>query len=41
MPTIIGRRGVEEVLNLPISKPELDAFQQSAQTLKDKLAEIS
>lgn len=41
MPTIIGRRGVEEVLNLPISKLELEAFQKSAQTLKDKLVEIS
>jgi len=41
MPAIVGRRGVEEVLNLPISESELAAFQSSAQTLKDRLAEIS
>jgi L-lactate dehydrogenase len=39
MPTIVGRRGVEEVLNLPISEGKLAAFQRSAQTLKDRLAE--
>jgi L-lactate dehydrogenase len=37
MPTIIGRQGVEKVLNLPLSKSELVAFQSSAQTLKDRL----
>jgi L-lactate dehydrogenase len=41
MPAIVGRSGVEEVLNLPLSEPELAAFQHSAQTLKDRLAEIS
>ena len=41
MPTIVGRGGVEEVLNLPLSELELQAFQKSAQTLKDRLAEIS
>lgn len=40
MPAIVGRRGVEEVLNLPISDAELAAFQSSAQTLKDRLAEV-
>jgi L-lactate dehydrogenase len=40
MPAIVGRRGVEEVLNLPISDGELAAFQRSAQTLKDRLAEV-
>jgi len=40
MPTIVGRRGVEEVLNLPLSPTELVAFQSSAQTLKDRLAEV-
>jgi L-lactate dehydrogenase len=40
MPTIVGRWGVEEVLNLPLSPLELEAFQKSAQTLKDRLAEI-
>lgn len=40
MPAIVGRRGVEEVLNLPLSDSELSAFQYSAQTLKERLAEI-
>ncbi|MRR29873.1 L-lactate dehydrogenase [bacterium] len=41
MPAIIGSSGVEEVLNLPLSPSELTAFQLSAQTLKDRLAELS
>jgi len=41
MPAIVGRRGVEEVLNLPLSESELAEFQSSAQTLKDRLAEVS
>jgi len=41
MPAIVGRRGVEEVLTLPLSESELTAFQSSAQTLKDRLAEVS
>jgi L-lactate dehydrogenase len=41
MPAIVGRRGVEEVLNLPLSESELAAFQSSARTLKDRLAELS
>jgi L-lactate dehydrogenase len=41
VPTIVGRKGIEEVLNLPMSKGELSALQLSAQTLKDRLAEIS
>lgn len=40
MPTIIGRRGVEEVLNLPLAEAELRAFQDSARTLKDRLADL-
>jgi L-lactate dehydrogenase len=40
MPAIVGRRGVEEVLTLPLSESELAAFQNSAQTLRDRLAEI-
>ena len=38
LPTIVGRRGIEEVLNLPLNKSELAAFQASAQTLKAGLA---
>jgi L-lactate dehydrogenase len=41
MPTIVGRGGVEEVLILPLSEAELVAFQLSARTLIDRLAEIS
>jgi len=41
MPTIVGRGGVEEVLNLPLSESELEAFQSSAQTLKDRLVGVS
>jgi L-lactate dehydrogenase len=40
MPAIVGRQGVEEVLTLPLSESELTAFQSSAQTLKDRLAEV-
>ncbi len=40
MPTIVGQRGVEEVLNLPLSDEELAAFQASAQTLKERLVEL-
>ena len=40
LPTIIGRRGIEEVLNLPLSTGERAAFQQSAQMLKDRLAKF-
>ncbi len=40
MPAIVGRQGVEQVLNLPLSEGELAAFQSSAKTLKDRLAEL-
>jgi len=40
MPAIVGSSGVEEVLNLPLSPSELTAFQNSAQTLKDRLNEL-
>jgi L-lactate dehydrogenase len=40
VPTIVGRNGIEEVLNLPLSESELAAFQHSAQTLKESLAEL-
>jgi L-lactate dehydrogenase len=40
MPTIVGQRGIEEVLNLPLSDEELSAFQASAQTLKERYAEL-
>ena len=40
LPTIVGRRGIEEVLNLPMSEAELAAFGRSAQLLKDRLTEL-
>ncbi len=40
LPTIVGRNGIEEVLNLPISEPEEAAFQRSANTLKERLAQL-
>ena len=40
LPTIVGRRGIEEVLNVPLSTRELTEFQSSAQMLKDRLAEL-
>ncbi len=40
LPTIVGRRGIEKVLNLPLSDSEVAAFQHSAQMLKDRLAEL-
>jgi malate/lactate dehydrogenase len=40
MPTIVGRRGVEKVLDLPLSEAELNAFRASAQTLRQRLSEF-
>jgi L-lactate dehydrogenase len=40
LPCIVGRSGIEEVLDLPLSDSELLAFQGSARTLKDRLAEM-
>jgi L-lactate dehydrogenase len=40
MPAIVGRRGVEEVICLPLSEAELRAFQASAQTLKERLSQL-
>ncbi len=40
LPTIVGRQGAEEVLDLPISADERAAFQRSAQTLKARLAQL-
>lgn len=40
LPTIVGRNGIEEVLNLPFSETEAAAFQRSANTLKERLAQL-
>ena len=40
MPTIVGRPGIEQVLDPPMSEAELSAFQASARTLKERLSEL-
>jgi L-lactate dehydrogenase len=39
LPTIVGRHGAEEVLEVPLDAAETAAFQHSAQLLKDRLKE--
>lgn len=41
LPTIVGRRGIEEVLNLTMDDGEAAAFVRSAQLLKDRLADLA
>ncbi|WP_322488819.1 L-lactate dehydrogenase [Chloroflexus sp.] len=41
LPTIVGRDGAEEVLNLPLSDQEVALFQRSATILKENLAHVS
>lgn len=41
LPTIVGRDGAEEVLNLPLSEQEVVLFQRSAAILKENLAHVS
>lgn len=41
LPTIVGRNGIEAVLNLPLSEREMAAFQHSAQMLQERLTEVS
>lgn len=40
LPSVVGRRGVEQVLTLPMSDSEEAAFQASAQTLKARWAQV-
>jgi L-lactate dehydrogenase len=40
LPTIVGRDGAEEVLNLPLSDQEVALFQRSANILKENLAHV-
>ncbi len=40
LPTIVGRDGAEEVLNLPLSEQEVALFQRSANILKENLAHV-
>ena len=41
LPTIVGADGVEEVLELALSPDEVERFCQSAQVLKDRLAQLA
>lgn len=40
LPSVIGRRGVEEVLNIHMDEAETELFQKSAQMLKTSYAQI-
>jgi L-lactate dehydrogenase len=40
LPAIVGSSGVEEVLTLPLSETEIEAFHRSAAALKDRLSEL-
>lgn len=40
LPTIVGRRGAEDVLALPMSPDEVEAFRRSARTLRDRLDQL-
>jgi L-lactate dehydrogenase len=41
LPTIVGRNGAVEILNLPLSDEEQAAFRHSSQVLKDRLAQLT
>lgn len=40
VPTIVGKNGAEQVLELPLSMEERDAFTKSALELRDVLKEL-
>jgi L-lactate dehydrogenase len=40
LPTVVGRRGVMQVLELPMSDAERAAFQRSASVLQERYAQI-
>lgn len=40
LPTIVGRDGAEELLNLPLSEQEIALFQRSADILKEHLSHV-
>ncbi len=41
LPSVVGHRGIEAVLDPPLTASELVAFQQSGQILKDRLSRLS
>jgi L-lactate dehydrogenase len=40
LPTVVGRKGAEEILSIPMSGAEVALFQKSARTLRDHLAQL-
>jgi L-lactate dehydrogenase len=40
LPAVVGRNGVEKLLDIPLDEQEVAAFRLSAQILKDRLAEM-
>ena len=40
LPAVVGRNGVEKLLDIPMDEQEVAAFRLSAKTLKDRLAEM-
>jgi L-lactate dehydrogenase len=41
LPSIVGRGGVEEVLNIPMTPDEVERFRHSEATLKERQAEVA
>lgn len=41
LPSIVGRKGIESVLEVPMNDDEKEKFQASSQILKDRLAQLS
>jgi malate/lactate dehydrogenase len=41
LPTIVGRSGIERVLEVPMNDDERQKFQASSQILQDRLAQLS
>ncbi len=41
LPTVVGRNGAEEILDIPMDKDEVALFRKSAQLLKDRLTELN
>lgn len=40
LPAVVGHNGVEQILEIPMDAKEIEGFRASAQTLKDRRAEI-
>ncbi len=40
LPTVVGAKGIEKVLDISLTTSEQESFQKSAQTLKERVAEM-